>query len=97
MSRPAPGREARANSACPTCSANRTSSGCIRDLTLATRALTAAIRTLRTGAPKVSESGQGPAGHPSTKLRRAAAELRVKIDRQAGRQTPSWIRELAEG
>ena len=97
MSRPAPGREAMASGVCPTCAANSTSSGCIRDLTLATRALTAAIRMFRTGAPQVSESGQGPARHPSTKLRRAAAQLRVKVDSEGGRPTPSWIWELAEG
>ena len=36
-----------------------------------------------------------PNRRPSQKLRIAAARLRVSSDRQVGRVTPKWIRDLA--
>ena len=96
MSRLATGEGHRVSGTCPACVANTALSGDIDDLTLAIRALTAEIRILRTCAPQVSASGQAPARHFSARVKRAAAQVRVKVDREAGRPTPSWIRELAE-
>ncbi|MEO7123843.1 MAG: hypothetical protein ABI400_12145 [Lacisediminihabitans sp.] len=39
---------------------------------------------------------QSEARRPSQKVRIAAAQLRVESDRQVKRQTPQWIKDLAE-
>lgn len=39
---------------------------------------------------------QSEVRRPSQKVRVAAAQLRVESDRQVKRQTPQWIKDLAE-
>jgi len=78
------------------CCVDAATSADIRELTSAVRALISEIRGRRT--PAAPGFGQEPEIRTlhSERVQRAAARVRVKVDKQAGTTTPEWIRRLAE-
>lgn len=81
---------------CPTCGAGSAISEEIRALTYAVQALTTELRKHGKHLAEVSEHKPAPTRRISYRVRRVAAQVRVRVDRQGGRTTPDWIRVLAE-
>ena len=93
---PARAKDANPQGMCPTCGAGSARSEEIRELTHAVQALTTELRMHGKHLALVSEHKPAPARQISYRVRRVAAQVRVRVDRQGGRSTPDWIRVLAE-
>ena len=93
---PSRARDANPQGMCPTCVAGSAISEEIRELSHAVQSLTTALRMHGKHLALASEHKPAAATQISYRVRRVAAQVRVRVDRQGGRTTPDWIRVLAE-
>ena len=93
---PSRANDANPEGMCPTYGAGSVISAEIRELTHAVQALTTELRMHGKHLALASEHKPPPASQISYRVRRVAAQVRVRVDRQGGRTTPDWIRVLAE-
>ena len=96
MRTPSRAKDTDSQGVCPTCGAGSAISEEIRELTHAVQALTTELRMHGKHLALVSEHKPALARQISYRVRRVAAQVRVRVDRQGGRTTPDWIRVLAE-
>ena len=82
---------------CPICGADSTKTDDVRALTHAVQALTAELRMQGNQVAVAVRLESASTRRFSYRVRRAAAQLRLRIDKRGGITTPDWIRRLAEG
>ena len=97
MSTPVGPSDPNPESMCPMCGADSTRSADVRALTHAVQALTGELRMQGNQVAEAVRHELASTRQFSYRVRRAAAQLRLRIDNQGRITTPDWIRRLAEG